>query len=172
MFESEKGGSFYTLSENQVVSILELRLQKLTNFGINEIEAELKKLAVHIDHLEKLLKSKKELFNLLSKELNHIKDKYAVKRRTKISEGVLNYDIEETIQKEEVIITITRQGYIKRNSLSLVKTQKRGGRGTSGIKTREEDNLIQIFHANFIWISILTIFFCLIMIKVLSKMKF
>ena len=79
---------------------------------------------------------------------NHIKEKYSVKRRTKISDGVLNYDIEETIQKEEVIITITRQGYIKRNSLSLVKTQKRGGKGKTGIKTRDEDNVIQIFDAN------------------------
>ena len=148
LISSEKAKGNYTLSVNQVISILELRLQKLTNFGINEIETEIKKLANNIDHLEKILKSKKELFNLMSKELNHIKEKYSVKRRTKISDGVANYDIEETIQKEEVIITITHQGYIKRNSLSLVKTQKRGGRGKAGIKTREEDNVIQIFDAN------------------------
>jgi len=148
LISSEKAKGNYSLSESQVVSILELRLQKLTNFGISEIETEIKKLAVNIDQFEKLLKSKRELFKLMSKELNHVKDKYSVRRRTKISDGVLNYDIEETIQKEEVIITITRQGYIKRNSLSLVKTQKRGGKGKAGIKTREEDNVIQIFDAN------------------------
>jgi len=148
LISSEKAKGNYSLSESQVVSILELRLQKLTSFGINEIETELKKLAVNINQFEKILKSKKELFNLMSKELNHVKDKYSVKRRTKISDGILNYDIEETIQKEEVIITITRQGYIKRNSLSLVKTQKRGGKGKTGIKTRDEDNVIQIFDAN------------------------
>ena len=69
-------------------------------------------------------------------------------RRSKIIDAVLNYNIEETIQKEAVVITITHKGYIKRNSLSLVKTQKRGGKGKAGIKTRDEDNVVQIFDAN------------------------
>ena len=145
---SEKSRGTYSLSEGQVISILELRLQKLTAFGINEIETEIKKIATEISKYEKILKSKKELFNLIIAELNLIKNKYSVNRRTKFSDIILNYNIEETIQKETVIITITHKGYIKRNSLSLVKTQKRGGKGKAGIKTRDEDNVVQIFDAN------------------------
>ena len=148
LISSEKGGSNYQLSEKQVLSILELRLQKLTAFGINEIETEIKKLADFIKKCEKLLKSKKELFNTIIDELNKIKEKYSIKRRTKIIDAVLNYNIEETIQKEAVVVTITQKGYIKRGPLSSVKIQKRGGKGKSGIKTRDEDYVIQIFTAN------------------------
>ena len=148
LIRSEKGQSSYTLSENQVIAILELRLQKLTAFGINEIETEIKKLAVLIKNYEKILKSKKELFNLIIEGLNEIKEKFSVKRRTKIINTVLNYNIEETIQKEAVVITITHKGYIKRGSLSSVKVQKRGGKGKAGIKTRDEDYVVQIFTAN------------------------
>jgi len=148
LIKSEKSTSAYKLSEKQVNAILELRLQKLTAFGINEIESEIKKLASLISKYEKLLRSKKELFNEIVSELNNIKDKFAVERRTKIVDVVLNYNIEETIQKEAVVITITQKGYIKRGSLSSVKIQKRGGKGKAGIKTREEDYVIQIFTAN------------------------
>ena len=148
LINSEKGGSSYSLSENQVISILELKLQKLTAFGINEIEVEIKKLAVLIKEYNKILKSKKELFNKIVEELNQIKDKFSSKRRTKIIDAVLNYNIEETIQKEAVVITITHKGYIKRGSLSSVKIQKRGGKGKAGIKTRDEDYVVQIFTAN------------------------
>jgi DNA gyrase subunit A len=148
LIKSEKGGSSYTLSAEQVTAILELRLQKLTAFGINEIETEIKKLASMIQEYEKLLKSKKELFNLIINELTQIKEKFSVKRRSKIVDAVLNYNIEETIQKEAVVITITQKGYIKRGSLSSVKIQKRGGKGKAGIKTRDEDYVVQIFTAN------------------------
>ena len=148
LVSSEKGGTNYTLSEEQVTSILELRLQKLTAFGINEIENEIKKLSFSIKEFEKLLKSKKELFNAIVLELTTIKDKFSVKRRTKILDVILNYNIEETVQKEAVVITITNKGYIKRGSLSSVKIQKRGGKGKSGIKTRDEDFVIEIFTAN------------------------
>jgi len=144
----EKSGSSYTLSKNQVVAILELRLQQLTAFGINEIETEIKKLATLIKEYEKILKSKKELFNTIINELHKIKEKFSVKRRSKIIDKVLDYNIEETIQKEAVVITITHKGYIKRGSLSSVKIQKRGGKGKAGIKTRNEDYVVQIFIAN------------------------
>ena len=148
LIKSEKASSSYTLSEVQVMAILELRLQKLTAFGINEIENEIKKLATQIKEFEKILKSKKELFNLMIDELLKIKEKFSVKRRTQITNTVLNYNIEETIQKEAVVITITHKGYIKRGSLSSVKVQKRGGKGKAGIKTRDEDYVVQIFTAN------------------------
>ena len=148
LIKSEKTGSSYMLSENQVMAILELRLQKLTAFGIGEIETEIKKLSVLIQEYEKILKSKKELFNVIIDELNKIKDKFSVKRRTKIIDIALNYNIEETIQKETVVITITHKGYIKRGPLSSLKIQKRGGKGKAGIKTRDEDYVVQIFTAN------------------------
>ena len=148
LIKSEKERSSYSLSEKQVSAILELRLQKLTAFGINEIESEIKKLAELINEYERILRSKKELFKVIIGELNKIKEKFSVKRRTKIIDAVLNYNIEETIQKEAVVITITQKGYIKRGALSSVKIQKRGGKGKAGIKTREEDYVVQIFTAN------------------------
>jgi len=148
LIRSEKSGSSYILSEAQVISILELRLQKLTAYGINEIESEIKKLAILIQSYEKILKSKKELFKVIISELLNIKDKFSVKRRSKITNAVLNYNIEETIQKEAVVITITHKGYIKRGSLASVKVQKRGGKGKSGIKTRDEDYVVKIFTAS------------------------
>ena len=148
LIDRKKTLSSYTLTEIQVLSILELRLQKLTAFGLAEIEDEIKKLSSMISKYKKILNSKKELYNLIKDELLNIKDKFAVPRRTKIIDAVLNYNIEETIQKESVVINITNQGYIKRSPLTSLKAQKRGGKGKSGITTRDEDFVIQIFTAN------------------------
>ena len=148
LIENKKGKNIYSLSEKQVLSILELRLQKLTALGINEIELEIKKLSDLISNFKKIINSKKELLKVISSELNNIKDKFASPRRTKIIDAVLNYDIEETIQKESVIITVTHQGYIKRGALSGVKQQKRGGKGKAGIKTRGEDSVVQTLSVN------------------------
>ena len=148
LIENKKSTGSYTLSLNQVNSILELRLQKLTALGIQEIEIEINKLSELIIQFKKIINSKKELMSVISSELKNIKDKYAEPRRTKIIDAVLNYDIEETIQKESVLITVTLQGYIKRGSLSNVKKQKRGGKGKSGIKTRNEDSVVQTLSVN------------------------
>ena len=148
LIEKKSNVSKYQLTKLQVDSILELRLQKLTAFGINEIEDEIKDLSQQIIYFNKILKSKKELYNLIIKELEEIKSKFSVKRRTKIIDAVLNYSIEETIQKEAVVINITNKGYIKRGSLSSVKSQKRGGKGKTGITTREEDFVVRILSGN------------------------
>ncbi len=148
MVEGKKGKNLYSLSEPQVLAILELRLQKLTALGINEIEVEIKKLASLILNYKKIISSKKELLKVIGQELKNIKEKFAVPRRTKIIDAVLNYDIEETIQKQSVIITVTLQGYIKRGSLDGVKKQKRGGKGKSGITTRDQDSVIQTLSVN------------------------
>ena len=148
LIENKNSKSSYSLTEPQVNSILELRLQKLTALGINEIETEIKKLSELIIKYKKIINSKKELMNVISEELKNIKAKFAIERRTKIIDAVLNYDIEETIQKESVLITVTLQGYIKRGSLSSVKQQKRGGKGKSGIKTRQEDSVVQTLSVN------------------------
>ena len=143
LIENKKSKNLYNLTEHQVTAILELRLQKLTALGINEIEIEIKKIANLIIGYKKILSSKKELLKVISKDLLNIKEKFAIPRRTKIIDAVLNYNIEETIQKESVLITVTLQGYIKRGSLNSVKTQKRGGKGKTGITTRNEDSVVQ-----------------------------
>ena len=148
LIDKKKNITSYQLSNEQVSAILELRLQKLTAYGINEIESEINKLAELIIEYNKIINSKKELNKLIINELENIKDKFSVPRRTKIIDAVLNYNIEETIQKESVVISITNQGYIKRSPLSALKAQKRGGKGKSGISTREEDFVVQIFTAN------------------------
>ena len=148
LVESKNYKGIYNLSDDQVNSILELRLQKLTALGINEIEIEIKKLSELIIKYKKIINSKNELLKVISAELENIKDKFSIPRRTKIIDAVLNYDIEETIQKESVIITITLQGYIKRGALSNVKQQKRGGKGKTGIKTRDEDSVVQTLSVN------------------------
>ncbi len=148
MIEGKNSKSSYSLTDIQINSILELRLQKLTALGINEIEVEIKKLSDLIAQFKKIINSKKELMNVISSELKAIKEKFSVPRRTKIIDAVLNYDIEETIQKESVLITVTLQGYIKRGSLSAVKQQKRGGKGKAGIKTRHEDSVVQTLSVN------------------------
>ena len=101
-----------------------------------------------ISKFKKIISSKKELLKVISQELEKIKEKFSLPRRTQIIDAVLNYDVEETIQKESVIITVTLQGYIKRGALSSVKQQKRGGKGKSGIKTRDQDSVVQTLSVN------------------------
>ncbi len=146
--EKKKNISSYQLSVDQVLAILDLKLQKLTAYGIGEIETEISKLSKLIIDFNKIINSKKSLYNLITDELTKIKDKFASPRKTKIIDAVLNYNIEETIQKESVVINITNQGYIKRGPLSSLKAQKRGGKGKTGISTREDDFVVQIFTAN------------------------
>ena len=143
LIENKKSTSQYVLTDHQVNAILELRLQKLTTLGINEIKLEINKLSDLIIYYKKILNSKKELLKVISNELKSIKEKFSVPRRTQIIDAILNYDIEETIQKESVIITVTLQGYIKRGALRTVKQQKRGGKGKTGIITRDEDSVVQ-----------------------------
>ena len=109
------------------------------------------KLAKLIVEYNKIINSKKELNKLIIEELEVIKDKFSSPRKTKIIDAVLNYNIEETIQKESVVISITNQGYIKRSPLSSLKAQKRGGKGKAGISTRDED-FVLFFLFSISWI--------------------
>ena len=135
----------YQLSDHQVKAILELRLQKLTNIGHEEINAELQDLYKLIVKYKKILNDKKELQNLIKTELAEIKKKFAVPRRTKLVGAVENVDVEDVIQEEKVIVTVTNKGYIKRTPLTSIRAQKRGGKGKTGIVTREEDFVSQLF---------------------------
>ncbi|MEK9741838.1 MAG: DNA gyrase subunit A [Pelagibacteraceae bacterium] len=135
----------YQLSDHQVKAILELRLQKLTAIGHDEINNELKDLYSLIIKYKKILNEKNELLNLIKTELIEIKKKFAVPRRTKLIGAVESVEIEDVIQEEQVIVTVTNNGYIKRTPLTSIKTQKRGGKGKTGIITREEDFVNQLF---------------------------
>jgi DNA gyrase subunit A len=135
----------YQLSDHQVKAILELRLQKLTAIGHDEINSELNDLYQLIVKYKKILNEKNELFNLIKLELNEIKKKFAVPRRTKLIGAVDSVEIEDVIQEEKVIVTVTNDGYIKRTPLTSIKSQKRGGKGKTGIITREEDFVNQLF---------------------------
>ena len=135
----------YQLSDYQVKAILELRLQKLTGIGHDEINSELNDLYQLILKYKKILNDKKELLSLIKAELAEIKKKFAVPRRTKLIGSVETVEIEDVIQEEKVIVTATNNGYIKRTPLTSVRSQKRGGKGKTGIVTREEDFVSQLF---------------------------
>ena len=115
----------YQLSDHQVKAILDLRLQKLTAIGYQEINDELKDLYEVIIKLKKILNDKKELTNLIKNELSIIKNKFAQPRKTKIIDEISAVEIEDIIQKEQVVVTVTNKGYIKRTPITNIKTQKR-----------------------------------------------
>jgi DNA gyrase subunit A len=135
----------YQLSDYQVKAILELRLQKLTSIGHEEINNELKDLYKLIVKYKKILNNKNELEKLIKNELEGIKKKFAVPRRTKLVGAVEAVEVDDVIQEEKVIVTVTNKGYIKRTPLTSIRSQKRGGRGKTGIITREEDFVSQLF---------------------------
>jgi len=138
----------YQLSDHQVKAILDLRLQKLTAIGYEEINNELKLLHDLIIKLKKILNDKNELINLIKEELTNIKEKFSTPRKTKIIDQVGSVEIEDVIQKEQVVVTVTNKGYIKRTPIINIKAQKRGGKGKIGIVTREEDFVSQLFSVN------------------------
>ncbi len=138
----------YQLSDFQVKAILDLRLQKLTAIGYDEINNELSELYELIIKLKKILNDKTELINLIKNELIGIKNKFSTPRKTKIIDQIASVEVEDVIQKEQVIVTVTNKGYIKRTPITNIKAQKRGGRGKIGIVTREEDFVTQLFSVN------------------------
>lgn len=138
----------YYLSDYQVRAILELRLQKLTAIGHEEINQEISDLYKLIIKYKQILNDRNALLTQIKNELKEIKSKFANPRKTKIINKIDNFDIEDVVQKEDVIIAITNKGYIKRSPLSSIRVQKRGGKGKTGITTRDEDFVSQIFTAN------------------------
>ena len=138
----------YQLSDFQVKAILDLRLQKLTAIGYDEINDELSELYELIIKLKKILNDKTELINLIKNELIGMKNKFSTPRKTKIIDQITSVEVEDVIQKEQVIVTVTNKGYIKRTPITNIKAQKRGGRGKIGIITREEDFVTQLFSVN------------------------
>jgi DNA gyrase subunit A len=136
------------LSDEQTKAILELRLQRLTGMERQKIVDEFKELVALIAHLIELLASESQRFELITKELLEIKEKFGDERKTEIQYLADEMSIEDLIEDEDVVITISHLGYIKRTSASEYRQQRRGGRGAIGSKTREEDYVEHLFVAS------------------------
>ena len=136
---------FYHLSEAQAKAILDLRLHRLTGLERDKIHEELRGLGEDIKECLSILRSREKLFAIMRDEFIAIKDEYATPRRTKIEDIEYDTDIESLIQREEMVVTVTEAGYIKRVPLSAYKAQKRGGKGKSGMSTKEEDFVTRLF---------------------------
>ncbi|WP_386681646.1 DNA gyrase subunit A [Loktanella sp. R86503] len=138
----------YNLSEAQARAILELRLQRLTQIGVKEVTDELKELAAKIrDYLE-ILGSRDRIMQIIRDELNEVKTQFAVPRRSEIVDWAADMDDEDLIEREEMVVTVTSGGYIKRTALADFRQQRRGGKGLSSMATKEEDVVTTLFVAN------------------------
>jgi DNA gyrase subunit A len=138
----------YNLSEVQARAILELRLQRLTQIGVKEVTDELEELAGKIKEYLEILSSRERILGIISDELREVRDNFAVPRRTEIVDWSGDMEDEDLIEREDMVVTITSGGYIKRTPLADFRAQKRGGKGLSGMQTKEEDVVTNLFVAN------------------------
>ena len=138
----------YNLSETQARAILELRLQRLTQIGVKEVTDELEELAKKIKEYLEILGSRERIMGIISDELAEVKDLFAVPRRTEIVDWSGDMDDEDLIAREDMVVTVTSGGYIKRTPLVDFRSQRRGGKGVSGMQTKEEDVVTTLFVAN------------------------
>ena len=129
----------FNLSEKQSAAILEMKLRRLTGLEREKIEEELQELMRQIEYLKSILESEEKLLGVIKDELSEIKAKYSDERRSKIEKILNEIDIEDLIQEEEVVITLTKSGYIKRISADTYSAQKRGGKGIQAMSTKEDD---------------------------------
>jgi DNA gyrase subunit A len=136
------------LSAEQAKAILDLRLQRLTALGREEIKAELDKLAAEIADYLDILRSRVRIQSIIKHELATLKDEFATPRRTEIAEAAGDVDDEDLIQREDMVVTVSHLGYIKRVPLSAYRAQKRGGKGRGGMQVREEDFVSRLFVAS------------------------
>ena len=142
-----KEGKYY-LSEIQAKAILELRLQRLTGMERDKLTQETKEISNKITEYLKILSSREVLLNILKSELLSTKEKMDGVRRTFISDHAIDADDEDLIQQEEMVVTVSHRGYIKRVPLDSYRAQRRGGKGKAGMKTRDEDFVTRLFIAN------------------------
>jgi len=138
----------YRLSEEQARAILELRLQRLTALGRDEIGDELKGLGDQIAEYLEILRSRARIIGIVTDELTALKAEFGTPRRTEILEMVGEVEDEDLIQREDMVVTVSHKGYIKRVPLSAYRAQRRGGKGRAGMATRDEDFVTRIFIAN------------------------
>ncbi len=138
----------YNLSEAQARSILELRLQRLTQIGVKEVTTELEGLAEKIKEYLSILRSKERIMTIISDELKEVQEQFSVPRRSEIIDWSGGLEDEDFIEKEDMVVTVTSGGYIKRTPLVDFRAQRRGGKGLSGMSTKEDDVVTTLFVAN------------------------
>ena len=138
----------FNLSEKQAQAILEMRLQRLTGLEVEKVLEEYKDLIKLISNLKSILENKNQRMEIIKTELLDIRENYGDERRTEIIPVVSDFSMEDMIAEEEVVLTITHQGYIKRTALNTYRTQRRGGRGVQGAGSKEEDFVEHLFIAN------------------------
>ena len=138
----------YNLSETQARAILELRLQRLTQIGVKEVTDELKLLAGKIREYLEILGSRDRIMAIIRDELSEVREKFAVPRRTEIVDWSGDMEDEDLIEREDMVVTITSGGYIKRTPLIDFRAQRRGGKGVAGMQTKDEDVITTLFVAN------------------------
>lgn len=138
----------YNLSEAQARAILELRLQRLTQIGVKEVTDELKELAGKIREYLEILGSRERIMQIIRDELTEVRDLFAVPRRTEVVDWSGDMEDEDLIEKEDMVVTVTSGGYIKRTALADFRAQRRGGKGLSSMATKEEDVVTTLFVAN------------------------
>ncbi len=138
----------YNLSETQARAILDLRLQRLTQIGVKEVTDELEELAGKIKEYLDILGSRERIMGIIADELREVRENFAVPRRTEIVEWSGDMEDEDLIEREDMVVTITSAGWIKRTPLADFRSQKRGGKGLSGMQTKEEDVVTTLFVAN------------------------
>ena len=138
----------FSLSETQAQAILDMRLQKLTGLEVDKVVEEYRELIKLISHLKSILENKNQRMDIIKNEIIDIRDKYGDERRTEIVPVDTEFSMEDMIAEEEVVLTITHKGYIKRTALNTYRTQRRGGRGVQGATSNEEDFVEHLFIAN------------------------
>ena len=138
----------YNLSETQARAILELRLQRLTQIGVKEVTDELRELAGKIREFLEILSSRERIMGIIADELREVRDLFAVPRRTEIVDWSGDMEDEDLIEREDMVVTVTSGGYIKRTPLIDFRAQRRGGKGLSGMQTKEEDVVTTLFVVN------------------------
>ncbi|MYL97955.1 DNA gyrase subunit A [Novosphingobium sp. FGD1] len=143
--DAEQQGGTYRLSEAQVKAILDLRLHRLTALGRDEIGDELKQLAVAIEEYLSILADRTKLFAVMREELQAVRDAYATPRLSEITAAFDGIEDEDLIEREDMVVTVTMDGYIKRTALSTFRAQARGGKGRAGMATKEEDAVTTMF---------------------------
>ncbi len=143
--DAEQAGGTYRLSETQVKAILDLRLHRLTALGRDEIGDELKQLAIAIEEYLSILADRVKLYGVMKDELSVIREAYATPRLSEITAAADGIDDEDLIERDEMVVTVTMDGYIKRTSLSTFRAQNRGGKGRAGMATKDEDVVANMF---------------------------
>ncbi|MCB2091724.1 MAG: DNA gyrase subunit A [Alphaproteobacteria bacterium] len=138
----------YKLSEKQVRAILELRLHRLTALGRDDIGGELKELSEKIEDFIDILRSRQRLYSIMREEFVAYRDEFATPRRSEFTADAFGFEDEDLIQVEDMVVTVTNTGYIKRVALDTYRAQRRGGKGRSGMTTKEEDILSNVFVSN------------------------